>query len=577
MPATILRPYYLGARNRFIKRDSTKHSVKRDLLMLFVTFLVMLCIFVGFVMILKTLAEEPVLRELIPQKILELLFYAFFILLMFSNTIAAMGNLYSAENMNLFLTTPVSSLRLFSAKLFETIVETSLMFFVFLLPVGLAYCYTLDIRPWFFIGSAVITFPFLVIPASLAFVLATIFVKLASIVWKRGYFFFLCIVGIGAWVASSLVALLKQVQLERGGQNAIIQMIGLFDNPSPNWLPSRWAADLISYFITGSVDVPLLKLLLLWGSAVGSVAIAFLFFDLFLLPVRSAALVHERTHDPASGGKKDVDFVRKLLEFVYLRIPIPVQVRAIILKDLSMLVRDRAQSLQLLMYLGIAVLYIIIIKFMSAALSMSPIALQAWWGFLASINILFAGFIITAIMTRLVYPSISLEGKAFWILITGPIKLEKLIAAKFWCWIPLTVIVAETLMLAGVLAVNPSIPLALSTMFVGFWMSIGCTGLAVGVGSIFASFEWESPNQISAGFGTLVLLLSSLTLVLLTSVPASVLTFLTVVPAARIKLGVDIWQNVMALCALLIVLVNLLAAYYFCKKGAASLALRNSN
>ncbi len=494
-------------------------------------------------MVLRSLAFDKMLEVIVPVKILGLLFYAFFVLLVISNTVACIGNVYNSQNMNLLLYTPVSSLRLYLAKLIETLFETSTMFVVFLLPVGLAYIFALDVRPGFLLSSAAIAIPFLMIPTGIAMVIGTVFVLCASFVWRRGLFFLLCLLSMGAWALYSLIDLLGEIELKRGGANAIVQIIGVFENPNPLWLPSRWASDLIAYFILGTVEAADTKILLLVASAIGSTALGYLVFDRFVLLVRSSANVSHRVEEEERtlGGTKEMDTVRLILESVYTRLPLRQQTRAIILKDLTSLVRDRAQALQLLMYLGFAIVYLTIIKFMSAALGLAPVAMLAWWAFLASINILFAGFILTAVMTRLVYPSISLEGRAFWILVTGPIDLRELIRAKVTCWFPLAVCVSVTLLLAGVFAINPSFALVVCSIYIGVCMSIGCTSLAVGIGSMFASFEWESPNQISAGFGTLLLLLGSLTLVLLTMIPASIMTFLIMIPQLRVKVGPFLW------------------------------------
>ena len=528
MPATILRPYLHGFRNRFREDSAERHSLMRDLMLTAVAGIIVLSIFLGFSMILGAVRGNPVFEVIIPEKIIELMLFAFFALLILSNAVAVVGNVFSANNMNLLLSAPVSNSRLFFAKAILSFFETTLMFFVFVTPVGLAYAYSLDLRPGLLLGAVGILVPFLMIPVGIGFVLATIFVKLASLFWRRGYLLFLgasIVIGLGV---VELFSLLSTIQIQRGGTNAIVQVIGLFDNPNPVWSPARWASDLLSYYLGAEVGGSSIKFMLLWFTALGSLSLGYLVFDLFLLPVRSVAGVHSRSQSNTKGQARDVDFVRTLLEALYLRLPIDSQIRGIILKDLSSTVRDRAQALQLLMYLGIALAYITLIKFMGAALNLGVWGQATWWAFLGSINVLFAGFIITALMTRLVYPSISLEGRAFWILKTAPINVRDLLIAKFYCWMPITLVITLSLLLTGVLVIKPGLAIAVATLVVGVCLSAGCTSLALGIGATFASFEWESPNQISVGFGTLLLLLASLTLVVLTAIPTLALMFYTI-------------------------------------------------
>jgi len=532
-------------------------------------------IFSSFVTVLRLFSENAVLAEIIPTKIIELVYYSFFVLLIISNTIAHVGNVYTAQNMNLLLSTPLSKTRLFFAKLIESTIETSIMFLIFASPVAFAFLYTLDISPLFYLAAIAVSVPFVFTASAIGFLFATVFVRFASSFWKRGAFLLLSVALVFSLVIVRLIGTLSRVNSEGSGQEAIVKLVGIFDNPNPLWLPSRWSSSLVLYFVTGQHRDPSLQITLLIGSAFGTVALAYLVFDIFLIPVKSRASSQHRSKKGsnlrANSHAQQTDPIRRGLEYIYSRLPMDSQTRAVILKDLTSLVRDRAQSLQLLLYLGVAMIYLVITEFMSSALNMAPVARQAWLGFLACVNVIFAGFIVTAVMTRLVFPSISLEGKAFWIINSAPITFRKLLAAKFWCWFPLTCSVAVSLMLAGAAAIYPSIELLLVNAFIGLCISIGCTGLALGVGSIFASFEWESPNQISTGLGTLVLLLCSTALVLITCIPASILAFLTVVPAARAKLGENIWPGLMSISALLVFVFNFFAAHYACNKGAQSL------
>ena len=241
----------------------------------------MLCIFFGFVMILSSLKDDPLMQEIIPIKIIELLSYAFFLLQLLSTTIAGIGNIYNAKNMDLFLSVPLSTPKLFVSKFFETLIETSTMFAVFALPVGFAYLWSVDVHPGFLPAAFVLAIPFLVIPTSFAIVLGTFFVRVSTFVWKRGLFLLVCLFAAIIWGIFNLFSLLSEVQIQQGGGNAIVQLIGLFGNPNPIWMPSRWVADLLSYFITGVVIDADLKIALLCSTAIGSFAIAYLTFDFF--------------------------------------------------------------------------------------------------------------------------------------------------------------------------------------------------------------------------------------------------------------------------------------------------------
>ena len=76
-------------------------------------------------------------------------------------------------------------------------------------------------------------------------------------------------------------------------------------------------------------------------------------------------------------------------------------------------------------------------------------------------NLGMAGFIIAAICLRFAYPSISSEGKAFWMLQSAPISYRRLLASKVLVYtIPLTALALILTAFANVLlnATHPSNP-----------------------------------------------------------------------------------------------------------------------
>jgi hypothetical protein len=240
----------------------------------------------------------------------------------------------------------------------------------------------------------------------------------------------------------------------------------------------------------------------------------------------------------SQGRYAEVDITRKIVEFLYRWFPLSDQTRALVVKDLTCLVRDRGQALQLLLFVGISMAYLMLFKFASIGLSFDAIAAeQAWRAFLACMNFLFVGFILTAVMTRLVYPSVSLEGRAFWILLVAPIQLRNMIEAKYRCWLPFTISFAVMLLTTGSIALELPIESWLVSAVIGTLLALGCTGMATGLGALFASFEWESPNQVTAGLGTLVLFLCSLLMVVTLFVPVSLATALAASSEVRLALA----------------------------------------
>ena len=571
MPLKILQPSIVVARNHFFGERRVPGTWRRDAMLLGFILSTMALIFFGMVMVLGSMKGDAFFETIIPVKVIQLTFYTFFILMLISNTVAAAGNIYAAHNMDLLLRAPLSSIRLYLAKLLATTAETGTMYFVFIVPLGLAYNYSLDIPLSFLLISILISVPFLFITSSLGIVIATLFTRFAAAVWRRGVFLLVAGSAIGLWLYFKLHSLLSSVRFEHGGTNAVVQLISLFDNPNPLWMPSSWASDLLTPFVDPQMPVTWAPVLLLFGSAFGTIAMGFLIFDLMMLSTRSKVSGQHKISEKVSKTTKASDIMRALIERLYGSLPINRHTRALIIKDLSCLVRDRAQSLQLVLYLGIAAFYVVIFTFMSAAINLFPTALQLWWAFLGWINIVLSGFILNAVITRLVYPAISLEGKALWILLVSPMDINNLIRAKVSCWLPLIFLTSFTLLLSGAMAIGLNTGATVYTILVGFALSIGGTGLATGLGAMFARFEWESPNQISAGIGTLVLLPLGLVLVALTAIPAAALLLITQVDQIRLILGPNWSVGILFVSLVFVFGINWLAMSIACKKGAESL------
>ncbi len=534
------------------------------------SWVIVLCIFIVNMVILKTVKTNSLYLAIVPTKLVQLTYYLFFLTLIFSNTVATIGSIYSARNMDLLLTTPVSPLRLYFAKVFEILFESSSMLFIFAIPTSVAFCWSLGLPLKFFFIVVMASLPLLVIPIGISVLLGTLFVRFASIVWRRGSFLFLAILGVVVWAVSSIGSTLLNVQQGEGSLQ-IIKLIALFDNPNPAWLPSRWTADLIAEVLGNPLSHSWLNWILLFGTAAGSLAIGYITYDLLGLSTRSYALSNASETQKNVDAVSKPDPVRRGLDFFFGLLPITQQSRSIILKDLSSLLRDRSQSFQLLMFVAISVVYVTVFKFMVVSMNMAATAALLWKATLASFNILFTGFILTAVMTRLIYPSVSLEGRSFWILQTSPMDLPKLIGAKFLCWFPMALFIAQFLLLSGGWALGMEIPELVNASFIGVCLAFGCTGLAIGMGASFSSFEWESPNQLSTGLGTLALFGASLLMVCLITIPGAFGTTILAVPPLQKKFGAISCLAILVISQLLIIGTAYFANKIARKRGAKAL------
>jgi hypothetical protein len=165
----------------------------------------------------------------------------------------------------------------------------------------------------------------------------------------------------------------------------------------------------------------------------------------------------------------------------------------------------------------------------------------------------------------------SLEGRAIWILQVTPIPARALVKAKLVCWLPFTITATVLLALSGAQAISLD---PATTLYLGLCaasLALGYTGLAVGLGPVFAIFDWESPNQLNIGTGALVLLLVGLGFVFCFTLPASALILLSAVPPLRDHVGLIPCFAAMTTALFTLMYGNLALARLVCLRGAEAL------
>src|SRR5581483_10343710 len=114
---------------------------------------------------------------------------------------------------------------------------------------------------------------------------------------------------------------------------------------------------------------------------------------------------------------------------------------------------------------------------------------------------------------RFVYPMISLEGRAWWILRTAPVALRRLWWSKFWiAFVPLLgfaeVLVAVTSHLLGTPAPITAVFLVTLVPLVGAVVSLG-----LAFGAAYPRLDTQNAAQIATGFGAIVYMVTSLLLI----------------------------------------------------------------
>jgi ABC-2 type transport system permease protein len=262
---------------------------------------------------------------------------------------------------------------------------------------------------------------------------------------------------------------------------------------------------------------------------------------------------------------------RVLLLLSFVKAP----TRALVTKEYKLFARDMIQALQLMVLLGLCVMYLYNFQILRTAGESAPIAAGAriWWSaILVIMNLAVGGLVITTVCMRFVFPSVSLEGQSYWILQVAPVSPLELLKAKFWCWlIPLGTI-TSVIMASGALAIQAEPRIVAVSAFVSWVFCYGIVGLAVGLGAFFSNFTWDHPAQLTASFGALMYLFLSVILVAGSMVPTSVLVLLRTARSQGMNFPPAQWAVFVILASAFVVYLNFVAHRWAMKLGAQALA-----
>ncbi|PYP34659.1 MAG: hypothetical protein DMD46_15840 [Gemmatimonadetes bacterium] len=446
--------------------------------------------------ILKYFRGVEDVGPLLAGKILGVVLLAFVGILVLSNVITALSSFFLSKDLDLLLSAPVDWLRLYCAKLGETLLHSSWMVALMAVPIFVAYGVVFRGGPLFVPYAVLTVAPLLVLPAVAGSALTLVLVNIFPARRTRDL---LSIVALGA--VGVLILLFRLIRPERlaspEGFRNLVEFIAVLRTPTSPYLPSEWAAQAVMGFLRGKID--LLPLALLWSTAGSFVVLgATLHRQLFAPGFTKAQEAAERFVRGTLWRRT----VGVMLAFL------PVAKREFVIKDVKLFFRDTTQWSQLILLAVLVVVYLFNIKTL-------PLHRGESVGFfyitlVSFLNLGLAGFVLAAIAARFVFPAVSLEGRHMWLLRSSPLDLRALLWSKYWVGtIPL---LALALLLTGLtnvlLQVQPFMMAMCLVTIVGLTFAIAA--LALGFGALFPQFETENAAQIPTSFGGLVYMMAAI-------------------------------------------------------------------
>ncbi len=446
---------------------------------------------------------------LLAAKMLGLVFLSFVSVLLLSNIITALSSFFLAKDLDLLVSSPVDWLRIYIAKLLETLINSSWMVALAVVPILTAYGIVYKGGLLFPIIAVLALVPFLTMPAVIGSAITTILVNVFPARRTRDL---LSIIALGA--AAGIILLFRIVRPERlarpeGFQN-LLDFIAILKTPTSPLLPSEWVSKTVMGFLTGKPDW--LALYLLWSTAALLVALgAWLHQRLYHVGFTKAQEGAERF---VKGGFWDFTLGGVLK-------PLGTSRREFVLKDLRLFFRDTTQWSQLILLAALLVVYLFNIKALPLFRGEQvPFFLVSVVSFL---NLGLAGFVLASIAARFIFPAVSLEGRQMWLLRSSPLEMRAMLWAKYWVGtIPLLVLALAITVLTNVLLKATPFMMAVGVGTI-LLLTLAISALALAFGALYPQFETENAAQIPTSFGGLVFMMATIALlaivILIESVP----------------------------------------------------------
>ena len=193
------------------------------------------------------------LGPLLAGKVLGLILLSFMSILILSNVITALSSFFLAKDLDLLVSAPVDWLRLYLAKLGETLVHSSWMVALMGVPIFAAFGVSYSggfLFPFFVI---LVMAPLLLLPAVVGSATTLILVNVFPARRTRDLLSFIAIGAAGGVIL--LFRLIRPEQLARPeGFRNLLDFLTVLRTPTSPFLPSEWATNAVMNFLRGAFD-----------------------------------------------------------------------------------------------------------------------------------------------------------------------------------------------------------------------------------------------------------------------------------------------------------------------------------
>ncbi|HEU5256611.1 MAG TPA: hypothetical protein VFU28_11515 [Vicinamibacterales bacterium] len=427
------------------------------------------------------------------------IFMTFLAFLTFSGIVTGLSTFFLSDDLRLLLTAPIASRRLFYARFAKTVAQSSWMVVVFIAPVllgvGVVRCAPVS----FYVTSALTIVPFAIIPVAVGTASTLLLVNVFPARRARDLLMLMGFLFVGSVVI--LLRMLRPEQLMHA--ESLPDLTGFFSSlqsPLTPLLPSFWAGELVFASLKGGWDP-------MHAGAIWSTALA------CCVGLRVA---DERWHFSGYSRSQEAPKARfahfRGVDLIAGRLPLSPVRKQLFIKDVKIFLRDVSQWSQLLLLLALVLIYLY--NFRVLDLGRIPYMSGFVKNVYALLNLGMAGFVLATVAVRFVFPMVSAEGRAFWLVRKSPLEMREFLWSKFWIGLIPVLLLAETLTVAAneLLDVDPFLKSVAAVAIL--FLSFALVGLATGLGARYPRFTADNPSDVSGSYGGVAFMVIAVLLVI---------------------------------------------------------------
>lgn len=496
---SLIRPRLQAAGNA-LKKSTRRNRRFRLLLLSGFGLLFWAGVFTIFYRVLSYFKRVEGFGDVLALKLLSMVLISFFAILILSGVIVIVAKLYLSRDLPLVHALPIPPGKIFLSRWLESLFDSSWMVALYSLPIFLSYGLVYQAGVGFYLAAIATLVTLSLIAAGLSALAVLVAAILLPARRLRSMALFLGII--------LVILLLLAFRLMRPEQLvdpeaflSLVQYLRSMEAPGYFFVPTTWAQDLLKAALLGGRG-KLLNLALL---------VSFSGTVVFCLYWLSEALYFSGYSQAQNAGARLIIRPRRRREGKGRFFSGPV--RALILKETKIFRRDQTQWPQLFLILALIVIYLY--NFSVLPLGSMPWRATYLKNLVSFLNIGLAAFVLTALAARFVYPAVSSEGEAFWLIQAAPIKISTFLLVKFFLYCVPFLILSEILIILTniILEVTPFM-MALSTLTM-LLLVPGIVSLALGLGAAYPDFRAENPAQSATSIGGLIFMTLSAGFVML--------------------------------------------------------------